>query len=253
MNSLDNKKDNNINVLDLLMYLLSKWHWFLLSLILFGGLAWMKYATTPLVYFRSATVIIKDPSNKLSTAGLDRYDNYINKVNVANEILQFRSKKLLRDVVRRVHADVNYQLKDGFRYTELYTQAPFAVSFPDALPGTYLAFGVQAMDQKSVMLGVKDKAGTIHYQKVQLNDTVTVADNRIVVTPTNYYDKSWYGKWIEVEKRPLEAVVAYYMGNIGIQQEEDESSIIKLAIKDNSPVRAEEVLNTLITDRKSVV
>ena len=39
----------------------------------------------------------------------------------------------------------------------------------------------------------------------------------------------------------------YYMGNIGIQQEEDESSIIKLAIKDNSPVRAEEVLNTLIT------
>lgn len=31
------------------------------------------------------------PSNKTSSAGLDRYENLINKVNVANELLQFRS------------------------------------------------------------------------------------------------------------------------------------------------------------------
>ena len=46
-----------------------------------------------LVYFRQATVIIKDPSSKPYTAGgLNRYDNFVNKVNVANELLQFRSK-----------------------------------------------------------------------------------------------------------------------------------------------------------------
>lgn len=76
-------------------------------------MAWYHYAKSPLVFFRSVTVIIKDPSNKTSTAGLDRYDNYINKVNVANEILQFRSKRLMREVVQRLHADVDYRVEAG--------------------------------------------------------------------------------------------------------------------------------------------
>lgn len=103
------KPEEGLNLADLLVYLAGKWKWFLLSVLIFGGLAYLHYARSPLVYFRSATVIIKDPSNKTSTAGLDRYDNLINKVNVANEILQFRSKKLLREVVRRVNADVSYR------------------------------------------------------------------------------------------------------------------------------------------------
>ena len=83
------KNEQGLNVVDLLLYLASKWKWFVLSVLVFGGLAYVWYASSPQVYFRSATVIIKDPSNKTTTAGLDRYDNFINKVNVANEILQF--------------------------------------------------------------------------------------------------------------------------------------------------------------------
>ena len=116
-----NKNEQGVNLVDLLVYLASKWKWFLLSVLICVGFAWYKYASAPLVYFGKATVIIKDPSNKTSSAGLDRYDNFINKVNVANEILQFRSKKLMREVVQRLHADVSYQIKDGLRYNELYT------------------------------------------------------------------------------------------------------------------------------------
>ena len=43
-------------MMDIIMYLVSKWKWFLASVIVFGGLAWLKYASTPKVYFRSATV-----------------------------------------------------------------------------------------------------------------------------------------------------------------------------------------------------
>jgi uncharacterized protein involved in exopolysaccharide biosynthesis len=103
-NNSSNKNDQGLNIVDLFMYLASQWKWFLLSILICGGIAWYNYARAPLVYFRSATVIIKDPSNKASTSGLDRFDNFINKVNVANEILQFRSKKLMREVVQRVHA-----------------------------------------------------------------------------------------------------------------------------------------------------
>lgn len=147
-----NKSEQAINLLDLFFYLSSKWKWFLLSVLVCGGIAWYQYASAPQVYFGSTTVIIKDPSNKTSTAGLDRYDNYINKVNVANEILQFRSKKLIREVVQRIHADVSYLRRDGLRDNELYTQSPVIVSFPDALPEQYIAFTLTVQNNSRVLL-----------------------------------------------------------------------------------------------------
>ena len=242
-----NKDEQGINLVDLLLYLASKWKWFLLSVLICGGIAWYRYASAPLVFFRSATVIIKDPSNKTSTAGLDRYDNFINKVNVANEILQFRSKKLMREVVSRVHADVSYSKKDGLRTDELYTQSPVTVSFPDATPEQQLAFTVTPKDEQTVVLS--DFAGQEGEEEYTagLNDTLSLKNGRIVVTPTNFYGKNWYKVPIRVQKRSLEAMVAYYQGSMGIRQEEEEASILTLSLKDLSAARAEDMLNMLIT------
>ena len=238
--------EQGINVIDLLMYFAFRWKWFLLSVLICGGIAWLLYARAPLVYFRSATVIIKDPSNKTSTAGLDRYDNFINKVNVANEILQFRSKKLMREVVRRVHADISYQVKDGLRYNELYSRSPVAVAFPDVLPGRSFAFTVTLKDSTTVCLSDWEGIDEERSYTVKLNDTLAVKNERLVVTATNYCGTSWMNVPVRVQKVPLDAMVGYYLGNIGIRQEEDESSILTLSLKDSSPARAEDMLNMLI-------
>lgn len=247
-NNSSNKNDQGLNIVDLFMYLASQWKWFLLSILICGGIAWYNYARAPLVYFRSATVIIKDPSNKASTSGLDRFDNFINKVNVANEILQFRSKKLMREVVQRVHADVSYQIKDGLRSNELYNESPVLVSLPDALPEQSFSFTMTLKDAKTVTLsdfsGIEAKPS----YEVALNDTVTIIEGmNVVVTATNYLRDSWLNTPIRVQKLPVESMVNYYKNALGIQQEEEEASILTLALKDSSPARAEDVLNTLIT------
>ena len=244
VNASNNKNDQGVNIIDLLVYFASRWKWFLVSVIVFGGLAWLHYARSPRVYFRSATVIIKDPSNKTSTAGLDRYDNFINKVNVANEILQFRSKRLMREVVLRVHADVSYRCKDGLHYDELYTQAPVSVSFHDMLPEQSMSLTVTPADSVSVMVSGLDGKG--EPRRVRLNDTVSVAQGSLVVSPTNYYSPKWKNVPVQVTKMPLESMVNYYRGAVGIRQEEEESSILTLSLKDSSPARAEDVLNMLI-------
>ena len=244
VNTSNNKNDQGVNIIDLLVYFASRWKWFLVSVIVFGGLAWLHYARSPRVYFRSATVIIKDPSNKTSTAGLDRYDNFINKVNVANEILQFRSKRLMREVVLRVHADVSYRCKDGLHYDELYTQAPVSVSFHDMLPEQSMSLTVTPADSVSVMVSGLD--GKDEPRRVRLNDTVSVAQGSLVVSPTNYYSPKWKNVPVQVTKMPLESMVNYYRGAVGIRQEEEESSILTLSLKDSSPARAEDVLNMLI-------
>lgn len=246
-NPSSRKNDTGINLVDLLAYFASKWKWFLLSVLVCGGIAWYHYARSPLVYFRSATVIIKDPSNKTSTTGLDRFDNIINKVNVANEILQFRSKKLMREVLQRLHADISYQLEDGLRSNELYNQSPVLLSFPDALPEQHFAFTVTLKDKKSLVLSDFTGIDVKSDFTIEMYDTVTLSRGmRVVVTPTNYYSDSWTGTPIRVAKLPMESMVNYYKSALGIQQEEEESSILTLALKDGSAARAEDILNTLI-------
>ena len=239
--------DQGLNLMDLIVYLVSKWRWFALSIAVCVGIAWFNYARSPFVYYRSATVIIKDPSNKTSTTGLDRFDNIINKVNVANEILQFRSKKLMREVVQRLHADVSYQVEEGLRLNELYTQSPVLLSFPDALPEQRFSLTVTPKDKNTVELSKCSGIGDGTSRTVSLNDTVEISKGmRVVATPTNYYGASWQNIPIRVRKFSLESMVNYYRGALGIQQEEEESSILTLALKDNSAARAEDVLNTLI-------
>lgn len=245
-NIQSNKNEQNINLLDLLMYLASKWKWFVLSVLIFGGIAWYKYATAPLVYFGSATVIIKDPSSKTTTTGLDRFDNFINKVNVANEMLQFNSKKLIREVVTRTHADVSYKMKDGLRDVELYTKSPVAVSFADMLPEQYVSFTVTLLNKDSVEIKDFSMAENSERMVVELNDTLSLNEGKIVVVPTNYMTDSWVGVPVKVSKMPLDAVASSYKNSIAVKQVEEESSILTLALKDNSSERAEDMLNMLV-------
>ena len=246
-NSTNGRNDQDVNIIDILMFLLSKWKWFVISIIVFGGLAWFQYARTPKTYFRSATVIIKDPSNKISSAGLDRYDNYINKVNVANEILQFRSKKLMRDVVSRVSADIDYKVKEGLQMTELYKKSPVSVRFLETTPEMHLNIVVTPLDSSKVMVSDFGSDESDKKWTVPMKDTVNIEGVKLVVAPTNYYTDSWKGEHIHITKNPMSSVVGYFISSLGIRQEEDEASILTLSLKDRSATRAEDVLNMLIS------
>ena len=78
-------------------------------------------------------------------------------------------------------------------------------------------------------------------------DTLEVAAMQFVVTPTNYLNKSWYGESLIVEKRSISAMASHFIANLGIRQEAEEASILKLSLQDASFMRAVAVLNTLIS------
>ena len=237
-----NNKNESINLLDLFFYLLSKWKWFFLFAILGVLAAYAWYSSSEFTYFRTATISIKDPESKTYSASLNRYDNLINKVNVTNEIYRFRSHKLMKDVVTRTHADVNYKQANRLRYLELYTQAPVTVTFPKEFAERGMSFELTVKKDSSyaIVLG-EDKSLNAHF-----GDTLNVRGVDVVVTPTNYYDKSWDGKTLHIQKIPVSSAASYFVGRLGVRQEEAEASILKLSIQDASPVRAADVLNTLI-------
>ena len=250
MANVKNNKGSNessVNLLDLFMYLLGHWPWFLLSVAVCVALAGYKYAKTPFTYYRQATVMIKDPSNNGLAAGFGKYNSLINNVNVSNEILQFRSTKLLSEVIQRTNANVSYQIKlRGLRDTELYKTSPFIATFPDATPQSYLSFFGKMLDANTVevsnIYGNAEAAPIV----VNVNDTVLLGDVRTVFSQSMFFVDSWIGKSIKVTLQPVNNLVGYYKGRIGISQSQSDASFLTLAMTDQNPSRAEVILNTLI-------
>ena len=240
----NNKKNETVNILDLFFYLLSKWKWFLLFVILGIGAAYALYSSTGFTYFCSATIAIKDPANKAVSAGLNRYDNLINKVNVTNEIYRFRSQKLMKKVVERTGADVCYKQPNRLRFLELYSQTPARVSFPDDFKEGWTSFYMTLLDSESVIISeVEDNSKSV---TARLGDSLVFRGIRMIVSPTNYLNDNWIGKPILVEKQPVSLMASHFVANLGIRQESEEASILKLSLQDSSPIRARAVLNALI-------
>ena len=108
------EEEKSINIVDLFIYLIAHWKWFVLSILLFGGYFWYSYCETPFVYSRTAIVMIKTPANSRSAMQLNNAD-FIGQVNVASEILQFKSKELMRKVIAAKEKS-DLRQNDYYRY-----------------------------------------------------------------------------------------------------------------------------------------
>ena len=123
-------RNEQVNLVDIVLYLLSNWVWFVLCIALAMGIAYIRYARMPFMYQSSITAIMKNPSTAIRTTQLGAYDQMINRVNMSQEDLQLRSKSLMNQVVTALNADVYYLKHDQARETELYqTASPVVLHF----------------------------------------------------------------------------------------------------------------------------
>ena len=218
----------DINPIDVLKYLLSNWYWFVLSIAIFAGIAWYRYSTMQKTYSASASVMFKDTKAAAQEARLDRLIGYNNKANVSNEILQLRSSKLMQDALKRLGADVSYTIMDYLREDELYSQSPVKVVFTEADERQEISFTATPLDENRVRLtnfSTLDRS-----QEVRMGDSISTEIGKMVVTPTLYYSRSWYGKDVTVRKQNLTAAAANMTSHLNIYQADaaDASSILNM-------------------------
>lgn len=239
------KAESEFNLLDIFKYLLSKWPWFVVSLAVCCSFAWYKSATEPLVYYSSAKVIIKDPSSKSSSAGLDHYSQSINKVNVANEILQFRSKQLMQQVVSRMHADVVYSTRRGLREVNVFGETPFTVTFLNMKPNDSYSLDFKPLSSNEVEVTAINGTGGKDL-KMKAGEAYTVNGVKMLFTPTGTWNDKWEDTEVSVRKYPISSMVGYWLGNLGIRQEDEEATILNIAVKSPNVKLGSEMLTTLI-------
>lgn len=240
--SLKNKDDGSVNLLDLFFYLLSYWYWFVLSLLVCVGIASYKYCTSPLIYRADTTIIIKDPSNTRMSTKLDQYSQLINRTSVSNEILQFKSKRLMTEVVRRLDANVNYQYEVKLRSVELYNNTPVKVLFSPELEDVQMSLTVVPLDDNTVEVTYAGEKNVY-----EINSTIEVNGGTLTLVPTqNFTNDEFRGKPVYVSKRDAVKAAIGFISNLSIQQLNDDASILTFYMTDQSVNRAMDILNMLI-------
>lgn len=239
------EEEKSINIVDLFIYLVVHWKWYFLSILLFGGCFWYIYCKTPFIYSRVAIVMIKTPANSRSAMQLNGSD-FAGQVNVASEILQFKSKELMRKVIDRLQANVCYTVYDGLRPVELYTESPVRVAFLEA--GTDEAHFLTVTPKSKEQVELADFSRGMEQRKVvALNDTIHTALGKLIVFATENYEESGFGQPVLVTCKPPEDMVSFWLNNLKIRQMSGDAALLHMTMEDLSPTRAADILDMLIT------
>ena len=130
-----NQADDFIRLQDLFYLCLAKWRWFILSLAVTIGIATYYILTTPNVYQRTASLMIKDNSKSQGISS-DVSSMFADmglgnaKSNVNNELIAIQSPAVLLETGKRLKLDVDYAIDGAFHKEALYGgDLPVTVDF----------------------------------------------------------------------------------------------------------------------------
>lgn len=251
-NQLQNTQDF-VRIQDLLYLCLAKWHWFVLSLAVCLGVAIAYLLRTPPVYTRSASILIKDDSKgKSASTDMESFADFgifTTNTNVNNEMGTLQSPDLMREVVTRLHLEMNYLVEGRFHKNTIYgDQLPVAVTLTDFPDNQSAAFQLHLGKDGHYTISDLTRNGTPVEGEVngQLGDTIQSPLGKMAVTATAHYRKGQEAE-IEVIRSTIKGAVSDASSRLSVAQNDEKSNIISLSFQDVSIQRAEEVLNTLIS------
>lgn len=249
------KADDFIRIQDLYYLCLAKWRWFVLSLVICLGIAFIYLLKTPPVYTRTASLLIKEESKGQSLSGdvgasFSDLGLFQPNTNVNNELVSLQSPAVMYDVVKRLHLEVDYSTEGSFYAQVRYGQnLPVTVSFAGLADNETAALTVEAVRPK----GIKLTAFVHNGEKVDgevigaLNDSLVTPIGKIVIRPAaGYMDWQKSPELLTVSRSALSSTASRYSSGLNVALQSEKTTIVDLTFRDVCIQRAEDILNTVI-------
>ena len=250
------QSDKTLSVRDILAICLGNWKWLLLSFAVCMLAATYYCIKTVPVYVRSSSVLIKEDrkSGSVQSDVSQAFSNMgvgVTKVNVYNEIVNFKSPDLMLQVAKNLNLDVNYQLKGLRYYHTIYgIDLPVKVSFLDLERSRFSGMRVSLnSDSASVTLHDFTRGGNdIDAQAITAayGDTVLTPLGNLVVNRSEYADKAVVDRPIYVTRSSPQAAAGACRGRLSVDLNDKNTTIIDLSYYDVNTQRAEDVLRMII-------
>ena len=238
------EEEDTIDVMKTLHRFLQYWYWFVLGAIicLLGSFLYLRY--TSKIYETSAKIKIIDQSKGMDLNVGDMLFNQ-SKINLENEIEIISSYQILEKVVKILDLTTQHYEEGNIR-TSLLDKLPFSferIQHPDSI----LATGSYKIIISKEGFDVLDKATGVttlipnydsYAVKHSLPFQIKMEDAPLI--------KENVGKQINLNLISEKSAVLNLKNSLKISQVGKKSELIKIALKGESSLRSERIINTLI-------
>lgn len=235
---------DEFNLRTVLDVLLTKWHWFALSVLLCVGGAWVYIKAVPVIYKQEAIVQLK---NKVKSEEAfnekQMFDDSNN--NIDGEVLVFKSRLLMGEVIRRLGLEIGYSVNEGLKDREMYRDMPLTISFPDSTLVKPASFSIIPLTNDRFRIkGLKDDPnGVMEYTFGTQIDTPL---GNMVVNRTSFLDKEWMNVPILISCNDHESLISSLLSKLEVERSIKDANLLTLTYLDTDTERADDILNMLI-------
>jgi len=250
--------DNTIkfDIHSLIKPYLSKWHWFLLSVIscLILGVVFIKISLP--VYNIKSAVLIKDAKKSLGGGmadmgvleGLSGFGG-MGTNSIENELEVFKTKKLARDIVSINHLQTTIFSLKGIRKKELFGEdSPITIHMINEKKN-------QKFPKKRFLFHLENNESILESeeyefkQNVKFGKMISLPFANIIITKNKIFDKEKagkIGKVFEINFSTLENSASQLQKMLRIDLADKDATVINLSLDYSHVDKAKTIISTLI-------
>lgn len=254
------QEEQALSIRELWSMCVSRWSWFVGSIVVCLLVATIYILKTPPVYSRQASILIKEDPKKSNSIG-DVSAEFANmglgmsRLNVNNEIISFSSPDLMTEVVKRLHLETNYAFNGGFftpghrlyKRTLYGSTLPMQVEFLDLGNNDGVSFVVTPEQDGKVTLKDFNWKKEKYKEKLTVapGDTVQTVAGRVILHSNPYFTGEW-NEDLLVGRGSYYGTARRYLGRLSIALADKNATVVNLTMNDVNTQRAVDVLNMLV-------
>ncbi len=246
------QNNNGLTLKSIVAFAVSKWYWFVISLIVTMSVAVIYLMKTTPEYTRTASLLIKNEDKNGATAGtsIDMSELGIvqNNTNLENEICIVESPELMSEVVSRLNLNDHYTVKEGLREVLLYKATPVLFEVVDDSDCAVFDFVFNLAEDGKVAVsdinvGEDPVEGTV---SAAIGDTIAIGNIKLAVIKPDWNADPFISADIKFAHSTVKATADALAEKITATLRNDKASIINISITCPSIAEADDILTTLI-------
>lgn len=243
-------------VKDFFYAILSKWYWFVLSLIVCLFTAYYYVKSTNYIYQAKALVMLKSDAAKAGgmSESMLFSDMGVNSgvSQIETEMYTLRSTNLIEQVIDRLGIDISYTVKPMFRTADIYGANPISVTFIDKDMTGNVSFQIDNIRENEYSYNISGENKPT-WIGAKYGDTITMNLGRFIVNKSPFYGNGFTNEQITVTLKKKNVVANNILSNILFIRPDRVTNALSISLKDNNAKRAADFLNTLIEVYNEVV
>ena len=207
----------SISIEDLIKTIFRNWYWFAISMFICVCAGAFYVKTTPKIYKRDATILVKD-SRKGGGSEILAFQDILGagRRNVDNELFVLQSRRLMENVVDILGLATNYKQLGTFSDKDLYHCSPIEAIVVDDFKDKGCSFQVSLLGGNRISVSefaakeIETRSDRKFVAKGMLGDTLSTPVGNIVISKTPFMNPEFDGEVIQVNKGSRKIVASKY-------------------------------------------